>query len=127
METDMLSIVLGINLLQGRDGMRFQRNGAPDSAVLLPIASTSKSLTIAETHYSNIKMEALCMFYGIENILHYCFAYDVCMVTDHKLLVATFKKDVASLSERLQRNLLPVHQPNIRTLCKPGPQVFIAD
>ena len=35
------------------------------------------------------------------------------MITDHKLLEATFKKDIASLSHRLQRIPLRIHQYNI--------------
>ena len=54
---------------------------------------TSKSLSSAQTHYSSIDREAL-------GILH------LDMITDHKPLVAIFKKDVTSLSIRLQRTLL---------------------
>ena len=49
------------------------------------------------------------------------------MIIDHKLLVVTLAKDVASLSHRLQRILLQIHQYNIRILYKPETQLFIAD
>ena len=49
------------------------------------------------------------------------------MITDHKPLVATFKKDVASLSHRLQRILVQIVQYNIRIQDKPGPQLYITD
>ena len=45
------------------------------------------------------------------------------MITDHKLLVPIFKKDVATLLKRLQRILLH----NIGRLYKLGPPLFIAD
>ena len=49
------------------------------------------------------------------------------MITDCKLLVAVFKKDVESLSHCLQRILLWIHQYNIRTLYKPGPKLSIRE
>ena len=49
------------------------------------------------------------------------------MITDHKVLVAILKKDVAGLSFRLQRIPLQIHQCNIRILYKLGLQMFIKD
>ena len=39
---------------------------------------------------------------------HYCFAREMSMITDHK--PAFFKKDIATLSKRLQRVLLRMHK-----------------
>ena len=94
--------------------MQFQRNEAPDHAALHPIAFNSKSLTCAETQYSNTERGALGILYGLEKFHHYCFA--------NKTL-----EDVAILAQRLQRILLHIHQYNIRIICKPGPFLFIAD
>ena len=49
------------------------------------------------------------------------------IITDHKPLVATLKKDVATLSQRLQRILLRMHQYRMIIIYKPGPDLFIAD
>ena len=49
------------------------------------------------------------------------------MPTGHKQLVEIFKKDVASLSHRLQRILFQIHQYKIKILYMPRPQQFIAD
>ena len=49
------------------------------------------------------------------------------MITDHKPLLAIFKKDVSHLSQRFQSELLQMHQSNIRILYKPGSQLFITD
>ena len=49
------------------------------------------------------------------------------MITDHKLLATIFRKDDASLSHRLQRILLWIHQYNIRILYKLRKQLFITD
>ena len=49
------------------------------------------------------------------------------MITDNQVLVLIFKKEITSLSHRLQRIILRIHQYNIRILQKPGPQQFIRD
>ena len=49
------------------------------------------------------------------------------MIADHKSLVAIFKKDIASLSQRLQRIFLCIHQDSIGVLYKPGLHLFILD
>ena len=43
------------------------------------------------------------------------------------MLVAIFKKDIASLSNRLKRILLWIYQNSPRILYQPGPQIFLAD
>ena len=42
------------------------------------------------------------MLHGLEKFCHYCFAREVSIITDHKPLVAIFKKDYATLSQRIQ-------------------------
>ena len=58
---------------------------------------------------------------------HYWFAHKLSVLTDYKALVAIFKKDVASLSDRQQRILLPIYQYNISLMYRPGLQLFIVD
>ena len=86
-----------------------------------------KILTSAETWYTRIERDMLGILCGVEKFQHYCFTHEISMITDRKLLVAIFKKDVASQSHRLQRILLQIHQHNIRILYQPGPQQFITD
>ena len=45
-----------------------------------------------EKTYSNIKGEALGILHVLERFCHYCFAREVSIITDHKPLVAIFKK-----------------------------------
>ena len=47
--------------------------------------------------------------------------------TDHKPLVAMFKKDMATLSQHIQCIMLKIHQYRVQILNKPGPEIFIAD
>ena len=65
------------------------------------------------------------ILHGLQKFHHYCFAHKGNVISDHKLLVAIFKKDMAILSHRLQGILLRAHQYNIRILYKPEPQLFI--
>ena len=46
---------------------------------------------------------------------------------DHKPLVVIFKKDVATLSQRLQCILLRIYQYRIKILFKPRPDLLTAD
>ena len=97
----------------------------PNSVVLQQMAFASKSLSSAETCYSNIERETLGILHDLENFHHYCFTHKVNVITNHKLLVAILKKNVASQWHRLQR-VLQVHHYSIRILYKLQPQLFIA-
>ena len=69
-----------------------------DNTKLYPNGFTSKSLSSIDQHYSNKECEALGILHGLEKIHHYCFAKEVCVITDYTLLVAILGKDVAMLS-----------------------------
>ena len=103
------------------------KDSTPDTTVLPPIAFVSKSLTSAECRYSNIESEALVILHGLEKFHHYCFARDVNVITNHKPLVAIFKNDAVTLSQRIHQILLRIHQYMVRILYKPGPEFFIAN
>ena len=46
---------------------------------------------------------------------------------DHKPLLAIFKKDIATISQRLLQTVLRIHQYRVRIIYKPGPDLFMAD
>ena len=75
---------------------------APDNSILRPITFASKRLSHAEKRYNNIERETLGILHGLEKFHQYCFAREMSIITDHKPLVAIFKKDVTALSQRLQ-------------------------
>ena len=106
LKTDASGIGLGAALLQLRDNTNCPKDIAPDNTILCPIAFASKSLTGAEQRYSNIECEALGILHGLAKFHYYCFGREVLVNTDHKLLVSIFKKDVATLSQRIQHILL---------------------
>ena len=114
-------------LLQTRNNTSCAKDEAPDKSIPRPIAFTTKSLTGAEKRYSNIEREALDILYRLEKFHHYHFMREVSTITDHKPLVAIFKKDITTLSQRLQQILLRIHQYRVRIVYKSRPDLFIAD
>ena len=118
---------VGALLLQLRDNLNCPKDTAPNNTILHPIAFVSKSLTGAEKRYSIIKHEALGTLHGLEKFHHYCFGREGLVITGHKPLVSIFKKDVATLSQRIQCILLKIHQYRVQIIYKPGPHIFIAD
>ena len=76
---------------------------------------------------SNIKREVLGILHGLEKFHHCCFAWELLIITDHKPLVARFKKDVATLLQHIQCIMFKLHQYRVQILYKPGPETFIAD
>ena len=102
MEIDTFGIGLGIAILKTRSSTNFPRDKASDNSILRPITFASKSLSGAGRRYSNIEREALGILHRFEKLHYYCFARKVSIITDHKPLVAIFKKDVAVLSKKIQ-------------------------
>ena len=116
LETDASRVSLGAALLQLHNNMVCQKGVAPDNITLHPIVFASKSLTGAEHRYSNIECEALGILHGLVKLHHYCFGQEVLVITDHRLLVAMFKKDVATLSQCIQCILLKIHQYRVQII-----------
>ena len=106
LETDASGVGLGAALLQMHEGTTCQKDTVPDNTILHPITFASKSLTGTECRYSNVEREALGILHGLKKCHHYCFAREVHIITNHKPLVAIFKKDVATLSQCIQHILL---------------------
>ena len=65
--------------------------------------------------------------HSLEKFHHYCLGREVLVITHHKPLVSIFKKDVATLSQRIQHILLKIHQYRVQVIYNPGPDIFIAD
>ena len=127
LETDASGICLGVALLQTCKGTACQKDVVPDNTNLCPIAFACKSFTGAEYRHRNIEREALGIIHGLKKFHHYCFAREVLIITDHKSLVAIFKKDVATLSQHIQCILLKIRQYRVKIIYKPGLKIFILD
>ena len=74
-----------------------------------------------------MECEVLGIPHGLEKFYHYCFGREVLFITDHKPLVAMFKKDMATLSQHIQHILLKIPQYRVQIIYKPGTEIFIAD
>ena len=70
------------------------------------VAMASRSLTDAESRYSNIERECLAVTYGLEKFSYYLLGRNVTVETDHSPLEQIFKKSINEAPSRLQRLLL---------------------
>ena len=122
LETDASRVGLGVALSQMCEGTECQKDIVPDNPTLCPIVFASKSLTGAEHRYSNIEREALGILQWLKKFHHYCFAREVLIITDHKPLVAIFKKDVGTLLQCIQCILLKIHQYRVQIIYNLGPR-----
>ena len=127
LETDASGISLGAALLQTKEGTTCQNDTVPDNTILHPIALASKSLTGAQCRYSNIEREDLGILHGCKKFHHYCFAREIHLITNLKLLGNIFKKDVTMLSQWIKQILLNIHQYSVQILYKPIPEIFYTD
>ena len=126
LEADASGMRLRASLLQTRSNTSCSRDKAPESSILRPTAFESKSLSSAERRYSNIKRGAIHV-HGPKKFHHYCFVREMSIITDYKLLVAIFKKDVAMLSQGIKKNSSQNAPVQSKIICKPGPDLFIAE
>ena len=106
--------------------MQFPRYEAPNSAECGPVTFASKGLTSVKIWYSNIEWEVLGILHGLK-ILSLLFCPWSQLDNKPKTLVAIFKKEVVSLTQRLQWIILHINQYNIRILYKHWPQLFIME
>lgn len=92
-----------------------------------PIAFASKSLTEAESNYSNIEREALALAYGINKFHTYLYGKSFIAVTDHKPLVTIIVKPIQKMPGRIARIFQKTTGYKFQLMYKPGKQMIIAD
>ena len=92
LETDAFGVDFGVALLQTWEGTTCQKEVVPDNTILYPLAFASICLTSIKCRYSNIEREMLGILHWLKKFHYYCFVRDVNVITDHKPLVAIFKK-----------------------------------
>ena len=51
----------------------------------------------------------------------------VCIITDHRPLVAILCKDVATLFQQLQHIVPHIHLYRVHIIFKPGPELYISE
>ena len=98
-----------------------------DNATLCPIVFASKGVSNTEQHYSNLKCEALGILHGKEKFHLYYFDGQPCIITEHKLLLAIFTKDLVTLSQQLQYIMLYRHQYRVHSINNHWTDLHITD
>ena len=69
----------------------------------------------------------LAAVYALEKFHHYTFAREVDVITDHKPLIAIWKKPLAKAPRRLQTLLLRARNYRFTLIYKPGTEIPTAD
>ncbi len=92
-----------------------------------PVAFASKSLSKAQSCYSNIERETLALIFGIGRFHTYLFGTDFHVYTDHKPLVTICNKALTSAPPRLQRLLIKILGYNLSIAYKQGSSMILAD
>ena len=92
-----------------------------------PIEYASKTLTDAETRYSNIEREMLGVVFGLERFHYYAYGRKVKIETDHKPLEAIFKKYVNKAPPRIARMMLRIQKYDVEIIYVPGKDISLAD
>ena len=87
-----------------------------------------RSLSEAETRYSNIERELLGVVWAVEHFNHYTFADKVHIISDHKPLQPLFNgKMLITCSPRTARLLLKIIDKDIKFYYQNGPSMHISD
>ena len=92
-----------------------------------PVAFASKSLSSAESNYSNIERETLALVFGITRFHTFLFGKEFTVITDHKPLEMIWKKPLKSAPPRLQRLLIKVQGYNCEVKYRPGKEMILSD
>ena len=111
LETNSSESGLGATPLQTMDGVTCPRDIAPDNAILRPITFAGKGLTSAEQNTVTSKGRHWVYCMVLKDSTFHSFAREVSIITNHKPQEAIFKKDVATLSQRIT-----VHSPQDTTI-----------
>lgn len=100
-------------------------------AVLLqknkPCAYASRAMTETQKRYAQIEKELLAICFGINKFSQYVYGKKFTVETDHKPLLAIFKKKLNDCPARLQRMMLSIQKYEINLVYKPGKDLVIAD
>ena len=92
-----------------------------------PPAYGSRSLSVTEQAYAQIKKECLAIVFEMEKFHTYVYGRSITVETDHKPLVSIFSKLINNAPKRLQRMMLRLQNYQFNLVFKPGSQVVVAD
>ena len=113
MATDASDKGSGAALLQEHEGK------------LHPVSYASRTLNKAEANYYVTKKEALAVVWALRNYKYIILGYPIVVITDHKPLLALFRKAPPDALMSRWMVLIQEYQPLIRHI--PGKQNVLAD
>ena len=91
------------------------------------IEYASRALTRAETQYAQIEKELLSICFALSRFDTYCYGRFLVVETDHKPLLAIYKKALAASPKRLQRMWLRLQRYDFELVFKPSNEMVMAD
>ena len=109
--------------LRGLGACLIQKHKGEDQ----PIAFASKSLTDAETRYTNIERELLAIVFACQHFSTYLLGRSFIEESDHKPLEMIAMKNLANAPPRLQRMLLELQRYDVTIKYQPGKEMQLAD
>ena len=109
--------------LRGLGACLIQQHNGKDQL----IAFASKSLTDAETRYTNIERELLAIVFACQRFNTYLLGRSFVAESNHKPLEMIAMKNLANVPPRLQRMLLELQRYDVTIKYQPGKEMQLAD
>lgn len=92
-----------------------------------PVAYASRALTPAETHYAQIEKEMLAITFACERFRQYIYGQRIQVETDHKPLIAIFRKSLNDCPMRIQRLMLRLQKYSLEVSFTQGKFMYTSD
>ena len=92
-----------------------------------PVAFANRTLTYAESRYTQVEKEMLAVCFRLTKFHHYTYGRDVLVTTDHKPLVSIVKKPLSEAPRRLQNLLLRTQEYSYTLSYTAGTAIPVAD
>ena len=93
----------------------------------LPVAYASRAVSDCESRYAPIELETLAITFAYERFHQYIYGQRIEVETDHKPLVAIFKKPLSESPLRIQRLRLRLQRYDLVVSYTPGKWMHAAD
>lgn len=92
-----------------------------------PVAYASRAMLDEETRYAQIEKELLSILYACERFHQFVAGQAVSVETDHKPLIALFRKSLNDCPLRIQRMMIRLQRYSLDVAYTPGKLMYTAD
>lgn len=93
-----------------------------------PIAFASRTLTKSEQRWAQIEKELLAIVFACQRFHYFLYGREFRVESDHKPLETLVKRDIDSVTMRLQRMFMfLLKYPQMTVVYKPGREMLVAD